>query len=147
MSHKSPRIAELLADLPDDPGPHGLPRHYAGFFHCFNQELYFEAHDVLEELWLAGGKTGENYAFYKGLIQWAGAFVHLQKGRLRPAVALFDLAATNLQRYPTVHQRLDLQKSLDDIRSWRHDIEASGFLSNPLALRPPPRIHLETCPC
>ena len=147
MSHKSPRIAELLADLPDDPGPHGLPRHYVGFFHCFNQELYFEAHDVLEELWLAGGKTGENYSFYKGLIQWAGAFVHLQKGRLRPAVALFDLAAANLQRYPTVHQRLDLQKSLDDIRSWRHDIEASGFLSNPLALRPPPRIHLETCPC
>jgi hypothetical protein len=100
VSHKSPRIADLLADLPDDPGPHGLPRHYAGFFHCFNQGLYFEAHDVLEELWLAGGKTGENYAFYKGLIQWAGAFVHLQKGRLRPAVALFDLAATNLPDEP-----------------------------------------------
>ena len=142
MSHKSPRIAELLADLPDDPNPDGLPRHYAGFFHCFNRGFYFEAHDVLEELWLAGGKTGENYAFYKGLIQWAGAFVHLQKGRLRPAVALFNLAATNLQRYPTVHQRLDLQKSLDDIRSWRHGIETSGFLINPLGLRPAPKIAL-----
>jgi hypothetical protein len=59
-------------------------------------------------------------------------------------VALFNLAATNLQRYPTIHQRLDLQKSLEDIASWRHDIEASGFLSNPLTLRPPPRIRLES---
>jgi hypothetical protein len=138
VSRKSPQIAALLADLDAE----GLPLHYAGFFRCFNQGLYFEAHDVLEELWLSEGRTGSNHAFYKGLIQWAGAFVHLQKGRLRPAVALFDLAAANLRRYPSLHQRLDLQASLTDIASWRRDIESSGFQTNPLTLRPPPRIHL-----
>lgn len=138
MSRKSPQIAALLADLDAE----GLPVHYAGFFQCFNRGLYFEAHDVLEELWLSEGKAGPNHSFYKGLIQWAGAFVHLQKGRLRPAVALFDLAAANLRRYPAVHQRLDLQASLTDIASWRRDIESSGFQANPLTLRPPPRIRL-----
>ncbi len=138
MSRKSPQIAALLADMDAE----GLPPHYAGFFRCFNRGLYFEAHDVLEELWLSEGKSGPNHCFYKGLIQWAGAFVHLQKGRLRPAVALFDLAAANLRRYPAVHQRLDLQASLTDIASWRRDIESSGFQANPLTLRPPPRIRL-----
>jgi len=146
VSHKTPRIAALLSELQPDsaaaPGTGGLPLHYAGFFHCFNRGLYFEAHDVLEELWLSEGKAGANYAYYKGLIQWAGAFVHLQKGRLRPAVALFDLAAANLQRYPALHQRLDLQGALADIRSWRSDIESSGYQVNPLALRPAPRIQL-----
>ena len=47
MSHKSPRIAELLADLPDDPNPDGLPRHYAGFFHCFNRGFYWRVSDSL----------------------------------------------------------------------------------------------------
>ncbi len=139
MSHKSPRIAAFLAGL----DPDGLPRHYAGFFHCFNQGLYFEAHEVLEDLWLAEGKTGADYAFYKGLIQWAGAFVHLQKGRLRPAVALFDLAADNLRRYAPHHRRLDLESALEDIRSWKRDIVASGFMSNPLPQRPAPRISLQ----
>lgn len=141
MSHKSPKIAALLAGLETETSS-GLPRHYAGFFACFNAGLYFEAHDVLEELWLAEGKAGSNHAFYKGLIQWAGAFVHLQKGRLRPAVALFDLAATNLRRYPSPHQRLDLAQALEEIRSWRQSIESSGFNENPLTVRTPPRIVL-----
>lgn len=141
MSHKSPRIAALLAGLETE-ALAGLPPHYAGFFSCFNAGLYFEAHDVLEELWLAEGKAGSNHAFYKGLIQWAGAFVHLQKGRLRPAVALFDLAAANLRRYPTPHQRLDLTLALEEIRSWRQAIESSGFQQNPLTVRPQPHIAL-----
>lgn len=138
MSRKSPQIAALLADMDAE----GLPPHYAGFFRCFNRGLYFEAHDVLEELWLAEGTAGPNHSFYKGLIQWAGAFVHLQKGRLRPAAALFDLAAANLKRYPSVHQRLDLQASLADIQSWRADLESSGFQRNPWMHRPPPEIRL-----
>ena len=141
MSHKSTRIAALLADLPPE-GTAGLPRHYLGFFRCFNEGLYFEAHDVLEELWLAEGRSGANHAFHKGLIQWAGAFVHLQKGRLRPAVALFNLAAANLAKYPAIHWRLDLGAALEDIRCWRQAIESSGFRDNPLTDRPPPRIEL-----
>ena len=82
----------------------GLDAHYAGYFTCFNAGDYYEAHDVLEHLWLRG--CGEEHAFYKGLIQIAGAFVHLRKQylrpehpkdgrRLRPAVRLFGLGVSN----------------------------------------------------
>ncbi len=57
----------------------------------FNRQLFYEAHDVLEDLWLPD-RHGPNGNFYKGLIQLAGAYVHLQKNRLRPSAALFKLA-------------------------------------------------------
>src|ERR1700690_2310463 len=84
-----------------------LDPHYLGYFDCFNRGLFYEAHDVLEQLWLKD-KYGVNGAFYKGLIQMAGAFVHLQKNRLRPAAALFKLALTNFEKYPRVHESLNL---------------------------------------
>jgi predicted metal-dependent hydrolase len=29
-----------------------LDAHYLSFFACFNRQLFYEAHDVLEDLWL-----------------------------------------------------------------------------------------------
>src|SRR4029077_3791308 len=107
MSHKSKKISELIQSF------HGsdLDPHYLGYFDCFNRELFYEAHDVLEELWLA--QRGQpNDGFFKGLIQFAGAFVHLQKNRLRPAVALFRLSQKYLSAYPTPHERLDVSRIL-----------------------------------
>ncbi len=103
MSKKSGKIAERIACFQG----RELTAHYLGFFDCFNDQLYYEAHDVLEELWLPDRK-GPNGDFYKGLIQLAGAFVHLQKERLKPSAALFKLARTNLAKYPATHERLDV---------------------------------------
>lgn len=138
MSKKSPKIAALIAELHGG----GQDPHYLGFFACFNRQLFYEAHDVLEELWLAQGKTGANYAFYKGLIQLAGAFVHLQKNRLRPAVALFNLAEANLRRYPSPHEQLDLIGALDLIADWRGRIANAAFEVNPLPGSVPPSLAL-----
>lgn len=55
-----------------------LDAHYLGFFDWFNRQLFYEAQDVLEDLWLKD-KHGVDANVYKGLIQLAGAFVHLQK--------------------------------------------------------------------
>lgn len=112
-------------------------RRYVGWFECFNRGEYYEAHDVLEDLWLEQGKAGANYAFYKGLIQFAGAFVHLQKGRLGPSVALFRLAEANLQRYPPCHDGVDLRAILQQLTDWREAVEAGAGV-NPLGRRPAP---------
>lgn len=138
MSKKSPRIAALIAHRQGA----NWPAPYLGYFDCFNAGWYFEAHDVLEELWLADGRTASNYAFYKGLIQFTGAFVHLQKGRLRPAVALFNLAETNLQKYPATHDACDLDEILKLLRDWRSAVVAEGFATNPLPHQPPPRLRV-----
>lgn len=134
MSKKSGRIAELIESCQGN----NWDAHYLGYFECFNRGLYFEAHDVLEELWLAG-KHGPNYFFHKGLIQLAGAFVHLQKDRLRPAKALFSLAKNNLMQYPDQHDGLDLSKVLALIADWEADL-SDGSRENPLKKRPAPRL-------
>jgi len=139
VSRKSAKIAALIESQ------QGQDRdaHYLGFFECFNQGLYYEAHDVLEELWLAQGKSGANYAFYKGLIQLAGAFVHLQKNRLGPAVALFNLSEANLRQYPSRHEDLNVDQVLELIRDWRDPMESGGRTANPLASRAAPVVRLE----
>jgi predicted metal-dependent hydrolase len=142
VSKKSPRIAQLIASCQGQ----ALDAHYLGYFECFNQGLFYEAHDVLEELWL-GCRGGPKDAFYKGLIQLAGAFVHLQKHtvarpRLRPSAALFQLARANLTPYAPRHEHLDIARVLGLIEHWRGLLEAGRFERNPLEDSPPPRLEV-----
>ena len=137
MSKKSPHIAERI----DAFRGQDLDAHYLGYFDCFNRQLFYEAHDVLEELWLAD-RHGPNGAFYKGLIQLAGAFVHLQKKRLRPAVALFRLAQTNLEKYPAVHERLNVGAVIILMDNWRTELEVCEYTVNPLRDDNVPRLEL-----
>jgi predicted metal-dependent hydrolase len=138
VKNKSERIAHMVG--PALTG--GLDPYYQGYFDYFNKGLYYEAHDVLEQLWLKD-RHGPNGAFYKGLIQLAGAFVHLQKDRLRPASALFKLTAANLSKYSRQHEHLDVPTVLELIAHWNARLEQGDFQSNPLQSDPPPRLRLE----
>ncbi|HLX70595.1 MAG TPA: DUF309 domain-containing protein [Verrucomicrobiae bacterium] len=138
MSKKSGAIAQLIQQFEGQQ----LDAHYLGYFECFNRQLYFEAHDVLEELWLAQ-RQGPNYAFYKGLIQFAGAFVHLKKNRLRPAAALFKLADANLQKYPGSYEQLSVQDVRTMITHWLGRLESANFEVNPLVPGHEPKLNLE----
>jgi hypothetical protein len=138
MSKKSERIARMVGPASEG----GLDPHYQGYFDCFNRGEYYEAHDVLEQLWLKD-RHGPNGAFYKGLIQLAGAFVHLQKNRLRPASALFKLAHANIGQYPGTHEHLFIPDVARLIEHWNGSLEKSGFESNPLRGQPPPTLRLE----
>jgi predicted metal-dependent hydrolase len=96
---------------------------------------------VLEELWLAD-RHGPNGAFYKGLIQLAGAFVHLQKQRFQPAAALFKLARANVEKYSAPHERLDTQGVVVLIDDWLGRLEGGGFKVNPLVPETVPQLSL-----
>src|SRR5208283_3335130 len=98
-------------------GNRDYDRRYLGYFDCFNRQRFFEAHEVLEALWLPQ-RQGLNGAFYKGLIQLAGAFVHLQKNRPGPAAVLFGLAQANLRKYPATHEGLAVNDVLAVIEEW-----------------------------
>lgn len=127
VSHKSARIFEMIESFRG----RELDAHYLGYFACFNEQKFYEAHDVLEDLWLPD-RHGANGNFYKGLIQLAGAFVHLQKNRLRPAAALFNLAKNNLEKYPRRYEQLDLSAVLLFIQHWLHELATGNFIINPL---------------
>ncbi len=161
--NKNQRISEFVARLGASRDPDMDPR-YIGFFKCFNQQLYYEAHDVLEDLWLREKYGGDrsspsvcpphtNYHFFKGLIQVAGAFVHLQKQRLRPdhpkdgrrtrpAARLFQLAADNLAGYPPVHMHLNVDALRIFCLQMKADIEGSDFAVNPWNPARPPAINI-----
>ena len=144
VSHKSPRIAALIAAFEGNK----LDAHYLGFFECFNRQLFFEAHEVLEELWLKERGQARDL-FYKGLIQLAGAFVHVQKGRLGPAAALFRLAQKNLGHYLPVYEELELNPVVGLIDDWLGKVASAAgnaqglndfefpILSLPAPARPP----------
>lgn len=135
---KHERIAELAKKYAVD----GVDPCYAGYFALFNQQKFYEAHDILEHLWLPDRK-GKNGDFYKGLIQLAGAFVHLQKARLRPSAALFKLAQANLGKYPPVHERLNLTAVQQLIAGWLWRLEKDEFTVNPLTNAMAPQLALQ----
>lgn len=84
------------------------------FVDLFNQEKFFEAHEVLESLWRATYDTDKD--FYQGLIQLAAAMVHVQKNTRPGAEDLYAKAERHFSKYPKYHCGLDCAKILSDVR-------------------------------
>ena len=120
---------------------HQLDRHYVGFFDCLNRQLFYEAHEVLEHIWL-NDRHGPNGTFYKGLIQLAGAFVHLQRNHPGPAAALFKLASANFEKYPSRHEQLDVAAVRHLIALWLDRLQSPGSGVNLLTASNAPQINL-----
>jgi Domain of unknown function (DUF309) len=153
---KGERISRFVAELhaeDADPEQDDIAKHpfYRAFFHCWNEQHYYEAHDVLEQLWLKTKSPDADY--FKGLIQAAGAFVHLQKRfehpshakhskRLPPAVRLFRLAERNLSRFGPLHHRLDVAAFCQLLREYADRIVASDYKTNPWSPETAPKLNL-----
>lgn len=137
MSQKSSRISELLNSQQGG----DLDAHYLGYFDCFNQQKFFEAHEVLEELWLKE-RRGPNDLFYRGLIQFAGAFVHLQRGRPQSAVSLLRLAQRNLAGYGPVYLSLDMTRISALIDRWVADLQMPQSSAISLTAENAPKLEL-----
>ncbi len=138
MSGKNHKVAALLKSV--ETGPHDP--HFAGYFRCFNEQKFYEAHDVLEALWLQD-RNGPDGDFFKGLIQFAGAFVHLQKKRQRPAWKLFRLCTIYLAKYPSPHLELDVANVLRLAKRWGEAAQILGSEGDLLAEQSPPIIRLQ----
>jgi predicted metal-dependent hydrolase len=64
----------------------------------FNDRYFFEAHEVLEEVWRQ--EHGESRLFLQGLIQVCAAYHHFQNGNLIGAITLLERGADKMRRYP-----------------------------------------------
>jgi DUF309 family protein family protein len=64
---------------------------YDAFVACWNDARFFEAHEVLEGLWV---RTRDEYQ--RGLIQLAAALVHVQRDNLKGARTMCDRALPRL---------------------------------------------------
>jgi len=142
VSKKSPKIALLIAEISVDAKDNRFDPHYLAYFECFNRQMYYEAHDVLEELWLE--TKGRHHYFYKGLIQLAGAFVHLKKSKLNPGARLFRLALKYLNPYVPVAEGLDVTELVARIQDWLLQLENSNHTRNPYDPDCPPALKLKS---
>lgn len=126
--------------------------YYQAFFQCWNEQRYYEAHDVLEQVWLH--KDTDDDDFFKGLIQAAGAFVHLQKNfqhpthakhgrRLRPAARLFALAEKYLAPFAPTRHGLDVTGLVKLLHQNRDRIIQSDYLTNPWSPKTAPKLELK----
>jgi uncharacterized protein len=155
--NKRERISQFVRELEREDVDRGgnVADHpfYRAYFRCWNEQRYYEAHDALEQLWLNTDTADDK--FFKGLIQAAGAFVHLQKNfeqpthakhgrRLRPAVKLFELAERNLAPFVPRHHALDVSSVVDLLRATREKIVASEFNTNPWSPKDAPKIKLRS---
>ncbi len=84
----------------------------------FEEHSFFEAHEVLEDVWRAAPEPERK--FLQGLIQVAVALHHHSRGNLVGCRSLLERARRNLSMYPTAHGGIDLAAlvhSLDQCRA------------------------------
>ena len=150
--NKRERISAFVRSLESPATEGSSPDYYPAFFQLWNAQKYYEAHDVLEQLWLVE-KNVELARFYQALIQAAGAFVHLQKNfeqpshakhgrRLRPAMRLFELALRNLEGLSNEFQALDLVQFRKILLRYRDAIITVDFTKNPWSPETAPQLEL-----
>ncbi len=78
--------------------PSGLHPSVAEGIALFNAQKFWHAHEAWEELWLAA--SGDEKIFLQGLIQFAAAYHHVQRGTFRGAIRLFDGALSKVATVP-----------------------------------------------
>lgn len=99
---------------------------YIKFFELFNEQEFYECHEVLEDLWLEETTCPER-PFYQGLIQTATAFYHLRNGNLTGARKLFESGLKYLSSYPDQTMDFDLGGYREICEAWLKKTRAKAL--------------------
>ena len=84
----------------------------------FNEGEYFEAHDVIEELWLKTPSDDPVRDLYKGVIQAAAALYQFDRGVHSGAKGLRQTAVSYLEKYRPKALGLNVGKLIDDLNAF-----------------------------
>lgn len=90
------------------------PAQYREGLRLFNEEDFFESHEVLEELWT--DTHDERRKFYQGLIQAAVALLHFGNENFGGAVKVYTSSRKYLEQYQPEYEGLDVSKLLVDMQ-------------------------------
>ncbi len=91
-----------------------LPEQYREGLRLFNDEEFFECHDVLEELW--SETVGAERKFLQGLIQASIALFHFGNENFGGAKKLYLSAIKNLDPHGDEFMGIKLGEFLQDFR-------------------------------
>ncbi|MEM8882465.1 MAG: DUF309 domain-containing protein [Planctomycetota bacterium] len=133
----------LGAVLVSNAGFAGFPSEYMRGVELFNEEEFWEAHEVWEDLWVR--EETEIKLYYQGLIQVASGFHHFGHGNWSGMDQLMREGVAKLVPYRPFAQGLDLDGFLDDLGPWLDLAAARTGNAPPVTRIPdsPPRISLQ----
>ena len=89
----------------------------------FNEERFFEAHEVLEDLWHEYREADRT--FIQGLIQIAAAFYHLQSLNVKGAASQFLKGSEKLRHFLPEYKSVSVATLLDDVQENLQRIQQS----------------------
>jgi uncharacterized protein len=110
---------------------------YAHGIRLFNQGKFFDAHEVLEDVWRVA--PAEQKKFLQGLIQLAVALHHHSRGNTVGALSLLKRAARNLAVEPRQPRGIRVSDLLHSIT------ECAGAIEQGMPLPSLPRLHEPEC--
>src|SRR6266702_6392305 len=87
----------------------------------FNSAEFFEAHEVLEDVWCAAPAAEKR--FLQGLIQVAVALHHHSKENRVGARSLLARARRNLSGYPDEFGGINLKPLMESLALWQEALE------------------------
>jgi uncharacterized protein len=90
----------------------------------FNQKLFFECHETLEEIWLED--HGDDRKFYQGIIQIAAGYFKWQQAVPAGAIKLWRSGLEKLEPYGPSHCGVHLEPFVNAVRSHLVKLEAAG---------------------
>jgi uncharacterized protein len=88
----------------------------------FNQGLFFECHETLEEIWLE--ENGEERRFYQGIIQIAAGYFKLQQGVPAGAIKLWHSGLEKLEPYRPVYLGINVDAFVNAVKENLIELEA-----------------------
>lgn len=83
----------------------------------FNTRKFFEAHEVLETVWLKA--QGDERVFLHGLIQIAAAFHHHGRNNLTGLRSLLEKGLKKLERFGAEKDGVNLDGLRKQLNAWR----------------------------
>jgi predicted metal-dependent hydrolase len=87
----------------------------------FNDQLFFECHETLEEIWLED--QSEDRKFYQGLIQVAAGYFKLQQQVPAGALKLWRTGIDKLRPYAPVFLGVDVEGLVAAVQRHLADLE------------------------
>lgn len=98
-----------------------IPPSLERFVERVNRREYWESHEVLEKPWRANGSD-----FLQGLILYASAFVHVERGNRHGIGAQLSKAEDKLRAYPDSYLGVDVAGIRDHIGECLGVVERAG---------------------
>ena len=120
MADKRPRNLPLL----DDDGVRERLPILAQAIREFNEGLFFQSHETLEDVWIVSPWPVRN--FFQGIIQVAAALVHLKRNQYPGTHLLLSEAILKLENFTPRYLGVNVEQFVADARRARDEVLALG---------------------